>query len=45
MDRITSLITIVTLLILALLLYVAALHVVLLRSAGRLRRELHTPSA
>ena len=45
MDRITSLITIVTLAFLALLAYVAALHVVLLRAAGGMRREPSTSAS
>lgn len=39
MDRIRTAITIVTLLVLALLVYIAALHVVLLRFSGGLRRD------
>jgi hypothetical protein len=39
MDRIRTAITIVTLLVLALLVYIAALHVVLLRFSGGLRSE------
>ena len=45
MDRIRTAITIVTLLVLALLVYIAALHVVLLRFSGGLRRGPEAPVA
>ena len=43
-DQIRTMITIVALLVLALLVYIAALHVVLLRAAGGLRREPEAPA-
>ena len=44
-DQIRTMITIVALLVIALLVYIAALHVVLLRFSGGLRREPDAPAA